>query len=85
MYGESFAKENGYTLSSYSGNKQLTTYSKHFGDDVIIYATFDGREDEMKLERIVGLVSCTINNISNPNKNLHSFESQLIRLVQISS
>lgn len=78
--GETFAKENGYALHSYSGTRNNMSKANYMKDDLCLTVLTNG---EGELTKILGMVQCKIGPFSIPNKNFRMFERQLNNIVQL--
>lgn len=75
--GYDFAKQWGYSLSSYSSARDSATYVKDF-EECTIFLTVNIR-GQGKLERTIGLIGCTVE-IGIPHPKFSMFENQLVSL-----
>jgi hypothetical protein len=81
--GETFVTAHGYTLYSTSGNYDKATYIKD-GIFLTVRARLRLKDGELELfgtlERVIGMVRCTIDEFSIPNSNFEKFEEQICSL-----
>ena len=79
-FGETFAKENGYVLHSYSGTRNNMGRANYMKGELCLTVLPNG---EAELTQILGLVQCKIGPFSIPNKNFKMFEKQLFNVIQL--
>jgi hypothetical protein len=81
---KSFAEKHGYTIQ-YS-TPVTECWVKTTDENVVLFLTINKtlHTEEGILSRVIGLVNCTLGPFSIASVNFENFESQLIRLVQIS-
>lgn len=80
--GYEFAKENGYSLYSNSGSRNIATYTKDT-ETGTLFLDIERSMQRCKLSKLFGFVECHVGEFSLPNKNFPVFERMLIRIIQI--
>ena len=73
--GHDFAKQWGYSLSSYSSDRNSATYVKDFEECTIFLIV--NIKGQGKLERTIGLIRCIVE-IGIPHPKFSMFENQLV-------
>jgi len=77
------AKRLGYSLTTYSGNRQRADYIKA-GLILTVYAAKEVHQDQTaNLSFSNGLIEVIINNFGFPNSNFWIFEKRLLRLYSL--
>jgi hypothetical protein len=79
--GYEFAKEHGYSLYAYGGDKRSVYY--HKGRVELKIRCHVNGELYAELSTVIGLVTCSTGEFSFPHKHFNNFEFQIERLARI--